>query len=428
VQKLIIFLQKILSTKELKRKLIFTASIFLVYRLLAHIPVPSVDIDRLKYLFESNQFLNLVNVFSGGALANFSVVAVGISPYITASIIIQLAGMVIPKLKNLQKEEGEAGREKINQYTRFLSVPLAVAQSISVLALLRSTQYLGNPTPIALIAMIMSLVAGSMIMLWLGELISIYGIGNGVSIILFAGIVSQLPQSIQQIQLLVSTDQTMTVASFAVVFLAIIGLVVFMNEAVRKVSIQYAKRVRGSKIYGGQTTHLPIRVNVAGVMPIIFAVSIMLAPSFLARIFLASSNQQLIEAGRFLTVHFQQTSPLYMIIYFLIVFFFTFFSALLFFDAENISSELKKSGAFIPGIRPGGPTKSYLEFVVSRITMAGALFLSFIALFPSLAQVFTGVTTLAVSGTSVLIVVSVILETAKQAESMMVQDNYEKFL
>lgn len=428
MQKLIEFLRKVAQTKELRAKLLFTAGIFIVYRFLAHVPVPSVDVSRLKLLFESNQFLNLVNAFSGGALANFSVVAVGISPYITASIIMQLAGMIIPSLKALQKEEGEAGRERINQYTRLLSVPLAVVQSISVLALLRSTQYLGDIGPLALAAMILSLVAGSMIMMWLGELVSLYGIGNGISIILFAGIVSQLPSSLQQLQLLYQTDQMLTVMSFGVVFLLIIGMVVFMNEAVRKVAIQYAKRVRGSKMYGGQVTHLPIRVNVAGVMPIIFAVTIMLAPSFLARVFSGTSNAMLQEWGRFLTVNFQVTSIPYMITYFLIVFFFTFFSALLFFDAENLASELKKSGAFIPGIRPGGPTKKYLEFVVSRITVAGALFLSAIALMPSLAQNFTGVQSLAMSGTSLLIVVSVVLETAKQAESMLVQDNYEKFL
>ncbi len=428
MQKLLDFLQKVAQTKELRSKLLFTAGIFLVYRFLAHVPVPSVDIARLKLLFESNQFLNLVNVFSGGALANFSVVAVGISPYITASIIMQLAGMVIPQLKALQKEEGEAGRERVNQYTRLLTVPLAVAQSVSVLALLRSTQYLGDVGPLGLAAMILSLVAGSMIVMWLGELISLSGIGNGISLILFAGIVSQIPSSITQLQLLIETDQLLTVASFGVVFIMIIGLVVFMNEAVRKVSIQYAKRMRGSSIVGGQVTHLPIRVNVAGVMPIIFAVSVMLAPSFVARVLSGTANPQFQEWGRFLTVNFQQTSTLYMVLYFLIVFFFTFFSALIFFDAENLSSELKKSGAFIPGIRPGGPTKKYLEFVVSRITIAGAVFLSFIALMPSLAQVLTGVQTLAVSGTSVLIVVSVILETAKQAESMLVQDNYERFL
>ncbi len=428
MQKLLDFLQKVAQTKELRSKLLFTAGIFLVYRFLAHVPVPSVDIARLKLLFESNQFLNLVNVFSGGALANFSVVAVGISPYITASIIMQLAGMVIPQLKALQKEEGEAGRERVNQYTRLLTVPLAVAQSVSVLALLRSTQYLGDVGPLGLAAMILSLVAGSMIVMWLGELISLSGIGNGISLILFAGIVSQIPSSITQLQLLIETDQLLTVASFGVVFIMIIGLVVFMNEAVRKVSIQYAKRMRGSSIVGGQVTHLPIRVNVAGVMPIIFAVSVMLAPSFVARVLSGTANPQFQEWGRFLTVNFQQTSTLYMVLYFLIVFFFTFFSALIFFDAENLSTELKKSGAFIPGIRPGGPTKKYLEFVVSRITIAGAVFLSFIALMPSLAQVLTGVQTLAVSGTSVLIVVSVILETAKQAESMLVQDNYERFL
>ena len=339
----------------------------------------------------------------------------------------QLAGMVIPQIKELQKD-GEAGRERLNQYTRFLSVPLAVAQGISVLALLRSQGLLESSEPLAIIAMVMTLVAGAMIITWLGELISQYGIGNGISMILLGGILSQVPQSIAQISYGSGGTQLFTMVTFAVVFLVVIGLTVFMNEAVRKVPIQYAKRIRGSRVYGGQKSHLPIRVNVSGVMPIIFAVSIMLVPSFLSRLLLASTNERLLNAGQFLAIYFNETAPLYIVTYFVIVFVFTFVSALLFFNAEDISDELKKSGAFVSGIRPGAATKKFLEYVVIRITLVGALFLSGIAVLPILAQVFTNVGSLAVSGTSLLIVVSVIIETSKQAESMLVEQNYDKYL
>lgn len=419
-------IQSILSNRELKNKFLFTAIIFLVFRLLAHIPVPAVDITRLQTLFSGNQFLSFLNIFAGGTLARFSVVAVGISPYITASIIFQLGGMVFPQLKEMQKD-GEAGRAKINQYTRLVSVPLAVVQSISIIALLNSQQLITNFNPLPLAAMVFSLVAGALVVMWLGELVTEYGIGNGISMVLFAGIVSQLPVALGQTASIVDSQQFFILITFVVLFLLVISLIVFMNEAIRKVSIHYAKRVRGSRTYGGQVTHLPIRVNVAGVMPIIFAVSLMLVPSFLARLMVSSGNEALVLWGQRLTVWFSTTSPVYMIVYFLIVFGFTFFSALIFFNAEDISEELKKSGAFVPGIRPGGPTKKFLEFVVTRITLVGAIFLGLIAILPSLAQNFTGIQSLAIGGTSVLIVVSVILETSKQVESMLIGQNYEKY-
>lgn len=352
--------------------------------------------------------------------------AVGINPYITASIVMQLAGMVIPKLKALQKES-EAGREQVNQYTRLLSVPLAVVQSVSVIALLRSQSLLTTSDPMSLVTIVTSLVAGALIVMWLGELISLHGLGNGISMILLGGILSQLPLAAAQLFSATTSDQLFTVSIFALVFLAVIGLVVWMTEAVRKVSIQYAKRQRGSKMYGGQLTHLPIKVNIAGVLPIIFAVSVMMVPSFLARLFQASGQAMLEDWARTINIWFTPTSAAYLITYFCIVFFFTYFSALVFFNADDIADELKKSGAFVPGIRPGGPTKKFLEFVVGRITLAGAVFLGFIALMPSLAQVFTGIDSLAIGGTSVLIVVSVILETAKQADSMVIEQKYEKY-
>lgn len=426
LEKLTAKLTAIFANRELRNKLFFTAGVFLFYRLLAHIPVPAVDVASLQLLFANNQFLNLLNVFAGGTLSQFSVMAVGINPYITASIILQLGGMVFPALKEMQKD-GEAGRAKINQYTRLLSVPLAIVQSVSIITLLRSQSLITTFEPLHLAAMVLALVAGSMIVLWLGELITEYGIGNGISMILFAGIVSQLPTMLVQTFSVTSSDQWLTLAAFAAMFIGLIGLIVFMNEAVRRVNIQYAKRQQGSRILGGQTTHLPIKVNVAGVMPIIFAVTIMMVPSFLSRLLMAASQPVLRDIGQQIGILFGQTAPLYLITYFLVVFGFTYFSALIFFNAGDISEELKKSGAFVPGIRPGGPTKTFLEYVVTRITLAGAIFLGLLAILPSLAQLFTGIQSLAVGGTSVLIVVSVVLETAKQIDSLLVGQNYQKY-
>jgi preprotein translocase subunit SecY len=419
-------IRAIFANTELRRKLLFTAGIVLIFRLLAHIPVPGVDVARLQQLFTGNQFLSLLNVFAGGTLANFSLVAVGINPYITASIVIQLGGMVFPTIKELQKE-GESGRAKLNQYTRLLTVPFAIAQSISIIALLNSQGLLMTQNVLVIVAMVLSMIAGAMIMLWLGELVTEYGLGNGISMVLFAGIVSQMPVALGQTLAVVTSQEILTLVTFAGIFLGLIGLIVFINEAVRKVQIQYAKRIRAGKLFGGQTTHLPVKVNVAGVMPIIFAVTLMLAPSFIGRVMAASSNPALITWGQRLSLWFQQTSPVYLISYFLLVFGFTYFSALIFFNAEDISDELKKSGAFVPGIRPGGATKKFLEYVVVRITLVGALFLGVIALLPSLAQILTGLQSLAIGGTSVLIVVSVILEAAKQVESMLVGQDYQKY-
>lgn len=426
MQRLTNFLQKLWQTKALRKKLLFTAGIFLLFRFLAHIPLPGVDLLKLGSIFQNNQFLSLLNIFSGGTLSNFSIVAVGINPYITASIIIQLATMVLPKLKEIQKD-GESGRERINQYTRVIAVPLAIIQSVSVLTLLRSQELIQINNPLLLVGLIATMVAGSMIVLWLGELVSLYGIGNGISMILLGGILSRLPVTVAELFAAGSGDQTFTALIVLTLFAVIIALVVFMNESIRKVAIQYAKRQRGSRVYGNYMTHLPIRVNVSGVMPIIFALSIMIAPSFLGRLFVASQQAQLVLVGQKLQLWFAQTNPIYIITYFLVVFFFSFFSALIFFNAEDLSSELKKSGAFLPGIRPGAATKKYLEFVVNRITLVGALFLGFVAILPSLVQNATGIQSLALGGTSALIVVSVILETAKQVESMLVEQNYDQY-
>lgn len=426
MNKIIDQLKKIWQTRALRDKILFTAMIFLVFRFLAHIPVPGVDLIKLKMIFYDNQFLSLLNVFSGGTLANFSIVAVGINPYITASIVFQLAGMVFPKIKEIQKE-GESGQERINQYTRFLSVPLAVIQSISVLMIMKSQSLIGSLDLFGLIVLISTLTAGAVILMWLGELVSLYGLGNGISMILLGGILSQLPTAFTQVFQSTTADQWLSVVVFGLVLILIIAMIVFMNEAIRKIPIQYAKRQRGSQNYSRYQTHLPIRVNVSGVMPIIFSLSVMLAPSFLAKLMLASSNQKLISIGQSIGTWFSPSSWTYVGMYFVVVLIFAFISALIFFNVEDIATELKKSGAFIIGIRPGAATRKYLEYVVNRITIASAVFLGLIAILPSVFQNLSGIKSLALGGTSALIVVSVILETTKKVESLLVEQNYDKY-
>ncbi len=427
MNKALAIVQRIWSTRELRKRILFTLAVIAVFRFFAHIPVPAVQVDKLHSLFAQNQFLSLVDIFSGGTLANFSVMAVGIGPYITASIIMQVATMLFPKLKELSKE-GESGQATINQYTRLLAVPVGIVQSISMLLLLNSQGLISTSDPMRLLAMLVTLVAGTMIILWMGELVTQYGIGNGVSLVILAGIVGRIPISFAQT---LSISQTINPFSLIIVLVlgaAVIASMVFMNEAIRRVTIQYAKRIRGSKVYGGQSTYLPLRINQAGVLPIIFAVSMMLIPSFLAGIFQTSGNAQLVSIATFIHTSLTPTSLLYNVVYFLLVVVFTYFSTAVFFNPKDLAEDLKKSGAFVPGIRPGASTEKHLTFIITRITLAGALFLGIVAILPSLAQQMTGITTLSIGGTGLLIVVSVILETQKQIQSLLVSQNYDKYI
>lgn len=424
--KFLLILKKIYANKSLRRKFLFTLFIFFVFRLFAHVPVPMINLDKLNVLFSQNQFLGLLNVLSGGTLSRFSIMAVGINPYISASIVIQLLTMVYPSLKEMQKE-GESGRAKVNQYTRILSIPLAILQSISILVLLNSQGLLLSTNILTLVAIVVSLVAGSIILMWLGELISTHGLGNGISMVLLAGIVSQFSIAIGQLAVISQRDQWMLLLTLFALLLGLIYLIVFMNEAIRKIPMKYAKRMRGGRSFGGQSSFLPVKVNLAGVLPIIFAVSIMMVPSFLGKVLSSLKNEFWSGLGQNLVVWFNQTSPIYLISYFFIVFIFTFFSAMVFFNTKDLSEELKKSGAFVPGIRPGANTKKYLDYVILRISFLGGLFLGLIAILPSLIQIMTNVDSLAIGGTSILIVVSVILETSKQVSGMLVSQNYDKY-
>jgi preprotein translocase subunit SecY len=415
-----------INAPDVRSKLLFTAGIFIVFRIFAHIPVAGVDLTALKTLFSQNQFLGLLDIFSGGTLANFSVMALGLNPYINASIILQLLTLVFPKLEALSKE-GEAGRQKINQYTRILTVPLSILQAIGMYALLRSQNIISLLDPVSLTAFVVTMTAGTMLLVWLGELISEKGIGNGISLLIFAGIVGRIPVIFGQTVSTTTASNIFNMITFLAMGLLVIASIVVINEATRQVTVHYAKRVRGNKMYGGQSTHLPLRLNQAGVIPIIFAVSIVLLPSLIANYLTASKNNALHTIATNITLWLNPDGPFYNALYFLLVVGFTFFYTAVIFNPKKIAEEIQKYGGFIPGIRPGSPTSQYLNFILTRITLAGAVFLGLIAIFPAITKIFTNVQTFVLGGTGILIVVSVVLETIKAIEAKLVMRSYEKF-
>ena len=411
---------------DVRRKILFTAFILIVFRVFAHIPVSGVDLVQLKALFAQNQLLGLLDIFSGGTLANFSVMALGLNPYINASIIMNLGALIFPKLEALQKE-GETGRQKINQYTRFLTVPLAAVQAVGMFALLKSQGIISMNNPIEIVSFILTMTAGTMLLVWLGELITEKGVGNGISIIIFAGIVGRLPVILGQTLTTTSSQNLFSVLSFAVMGLVVISMIVIVNEATRRITINYARRVRGNKMYGGQSTHLPLRLNQAGVIPIIFAVSLVLLPSLFANYLTASTNPALRSFATNIAIWFNPDGGIYNVLYFVLVVVFTYFYTAVVFNPKKISEEIQKQGGFIPGIRPGTETAKYLGYVLSRITSGGAIFLGLVAILPVLGRSVTNVQTLLLGGTGILIVVSVVLETIKSIEAQLVMKNYEGY-
>jgi len=415
------------KSPEIRKKILFTLGIFLAFRFLAHIPVAGVNVAALKNLFAGNQFLGLLDIFSGGTLANFSIMALGLNPYINASIILQLLTMVFPKLEELSKE-GAAGQRKINQYTRFLTVPLSCLQAIGMYALLRSQGIITTLHPIALISFIATMAAGTMFLVWLGELITERGVGNGISLMIFAGIVGRFPVLFGQTLSTATAENTLNILTFLVLGLVVIAAVIVMTEATRQVTVYYAKRARGNKMYGGESTHLPLRLNQAGVIPIIFAVSIVLLPSLLANFFRTSKNLFLAGFAQNVNIWFNPTGIAYNLLYFLLVVGFTYFYTAVIFNPKKIAEEIQKHGGFIPGIRPGVQTTKYLNYILTRITLVGASFLGLVAILPTIARAITGVQTLLLGGTSILIVVSVVLETFKAIEANLVMRNYDGFL
>jgi preprotein translocase subunit SecY len=415
---------------DIRRRILFVLGILIVFRFLAHVPVPGVDKTQLAEFFAGNPLFGLLDLFSGGGLSNFSIVGLGVNPYINASIIMQLMTGVIPQLQALQRE-GEYGRNRINQYTRYLSVPMAILQAYGFLALLNIQDppvligefSLGSLTTLTQIA---TLVAGSVALMWLGELITEKGIGNGISFIIFAGIVSQAPGAIQNF--LASPNVTAFVL-FVLIAVVAVAVIIYIQEGQRRIPIQYASRVRGRRMYQGGQTFLPLRVNQAGVIPIIFAVSILLFPAQIASYFTTSEVQVVADVAAAISGLFSQTSWLYVILYFLLTVGFTYFYTAFTFKPDETAEQLRKNGGFIPGIRPGRPTQDYLAKVVYRITLAGALFLGIVAVAPALAGLFLPeLANVALGGTGLLIVVSVVVETMKQIEAQLMMRNYEGFI
>jgi len=364
---------------ELRKRILFTAFIFVIFRLAAHIPVPAVNIEALKDLFARNQLLGLLDIFSGGTLANFSIMALGLNPYINSSIIFQLLTMAIPKLEALQKE-GEYGRKKINQYTRILTVPLAALQSFGMYALLRNQQIIDQLDPLRIMSLVVTMTAGTIFLMWLGELISEKGIGNGISMLIFAGIVGRLPVSFGQTIAVFNPENFFNLIIFIVMSLAVVAGIVFINEASRKIRVQYARRISGQKMYGGQSSYLPLRINQAGVIPIIFAVSLVLLPSMLGNFLQGVPNPVLAKLAVSVAGFFRPNGLAYNLIYFILVIGFTYFYTAVVFNPQKIAEEIKKYGGFIPGIRPGEPTVFYLNKILNRITLVGAVFLGLIAI------------------------------------------------
>lgn len=414
----------IFKDPDLRKKISFVLFILVLFRIGASIPIPGIDQIRLHSFLAGNQFFGLLNIFSGGGLSNLSIVMLGVAPYITATIIMQLLTMIFPKLKEMYHEEGEAGRQKFNQYSRILTIPLAALQGFGLLSLLEREHVLLNLSIFGRLTNIIIVITGSLLLMWLGELISEKGIGNGVSLLIFAGIVASIPNTAQQILFTFDISQIPMYIMFLIAAICIIAGVVIITEAERPIPISYAKQVRGTRMYGGASTHLPLRVNQAGVIPIIFAISILLFPQMIVNLLVNIHTGFVQSIAKGLSV-FVSNLWVYGALYFILVFVFTYFYTAVTFDPEAISTNLQKSGAFVPGIRPGRPTAEHISKILNRITLVGAVFLGLIAVLPLGMRAITGVSALALGGTALLIVVSVVLETIKQIEAQVVMREYE---
>lgn len=419
---------RIFKLPELRKRIIFSLFVVLIFRWLAHIPVPGVDTHAIRAYLSSNPLLGIFDYFSGGGFQNFSIVTLGLSPYINASIITQLMTVMIPKLEELSKE-GESGREQINQYTRYLSFPLSIFQAYGVYFLLSRQGIIGALGSFDLIVLVLTLTGGGMLLVWIGDLVTEYGVGNGISLLIFVGIISRLPSSAVSFATTFDPSnitQLVQTAFFLLVALIVIMGVVLVNEGTRNIQIEYGRRGTGGQRVAN---YLPIKINQAGVIPVIFAVSVVLVPSLIAGPLQTASNEALRGIGTWLAVNFASQSALYNLVYFLLVFGFTYFYTAVQFDPKKISDDIKRRGGFIPGIRPGKATTEYLGKVITRLTTSGALFLGIIAVLPFIVRSTFGLSGgFAVGGTGLLIVVSVVLETMRQIESMMVTRNYDSFL
>jgi preprotein translocase subunit SecY len=420
----ILFLFK---NKELRDKFIFVIFLFVVFRIAANVPIPGIGTENLKQMFEQNQAFGLMNIFTGGAMSNFSVVMLGLGPYITATIILQLLTMIFPALERMYKEEGEAGRQKFNQYSRLAAIPFSIFSAYGMLTVFKNQGMITGLSLPLMISAIATITAGSMFLMWIGEIISEQGMGNGISLLIFAGIVATLPLNIFQTFAVWSATQIPSYILFALLSVTIIASVVIITEARRNIPVSYAKRMRGMKMYGGVSTYLPLSVNPAGVIPIIFAMSMLLFPTMIASYFGTYAG----IVGTIATTIgiFFNNAWIHGILYFLLVVLFTYFYTAVTFDPKAISENLQRMGGFIPGVRPGKPTADYMNRILNRVLFTGAMFLGLIAVLPSIVAGITGITgfSFLVGGTSLLIVVSVVLETVRQINSQLQMREYDTF-
>ncbi len=419
-------LLQIWKVKEVRNKILYVLAMLVIFRIAAHIPIPGVNLENLRQFFNSNEILGLMNLFSGGGMQNFSIVMMGIAPYITSSIIFQLLAMIIPKLEEMNKEE--AGRRKINMWTRIMTVPLALLQSYGMIVMLNQSPrpIIADMSFINLASMLITITAGTIFLMWIGELITEKKVGNGISLLIFAGIIAKVPSSIQQTLINFDKAQVINLLVFAGIALITIIGVVIITEAQRNIPVAYAKRVRGHKMYGGMNTHLPLRVNQAGVIPIIFAISVILFPPMVSQLLLRVQTGWVQDFANGV-INLFNNQIFYGVLYFILVFAFTYFYTAVIFHPYQIAENLQKNGGFIPGIRPGRFTAEYLQATISKITLTGALFLAAIAVLPLLLQNTTGMQSMVIGGTSILIVVSVVIEMVKQIESQLTMRDYEGF-
>jgi len=412
---------------DLRKKILFVLGVFVLFRLMANIPMPGIGTERIAQFFSSNQLFGLLNLFTGGALDSLSIVMLGLGPYITAVIIMQLLTMIVPALERMYKEEGDAGRQKFNQYGRYLAVPFSFMQGYGFLALLTQQQVIDPLSPPVMAMSLITITAGTIFLMWLGELITEKGIGNGVSLLIFAGIISGFPASLRQLLVSYDSSQLLSYVAFFVMAIIIIAGVIYITEARRNIPVSYAKRVRGNKMYGGTSTYLPLQVNPAGVIPIIFALSLLTIPGMIAA-FLVGFGGVLGAVANSIQ-GFLINPWAYGILYFILVVMFTFFYTAVTFDPKSIATNLQKMGGFIPGVRPGTSTSQFLSMILNRVLLIGALFLGTIAVMPSIVQGITGIGAFQflLGGTALLIVVSVVLETLRQIRSQLQMREYDTF-
>jgi len=414
-----VFLRKVkllFEDETLRTRILFVLGALVVFRFLAAIPIPGINIVQLEAFLSNNQFLGLLNIFSGGGFSNLSIMMIGVSPYITASIVMQLMTILIPSLKEMYQEEGDAGRMRFTQYSRYLSVPLAFIQAFGFLLLLQQNGIVSSLTPLGFVTNVTVIAAGAILLMWIGELISEFGVGNGISLLIFAGIVAGLPTAIAQLIFSFDISQIPVYIGFTAAAAVIISGVVFITEAERPIPVTYARRVRGTKVLGGISTYLPLRVNQAGVIPIIFALSILLFPQMIAT-FLSKSSIAFVASGASAVVGALANQWVYGGLYFFLVFVFTYFYTAITFEPHQVAKNLQKNGAFIPGVRPGGTTAEYLGNIITRITLVGALFLGVLAVLPIILQGVTGITAVTIGGTALLIAVSVVLDVVKKIDA-----------